>query len=200
MTVLDRAASTRWRTVDIVVASTVAVAFGVVFWAWTHLWNGAEGAFAAFPPARALLYGVWLVPGVLGALIIRKPGAAVYTELVAAIVSALLGSTWGTSEIVYGFFEGLAPEAVFALRRYRSWGRVAAVVAGAAAGAAAAVLDLLVYRYYPSWSGGDQVAFALITIASCAAIAGFGSWLLVRALAGTGVLAPFAAGRDQRRV
>jgi energy-coupling factor transport system substrate-specific component len=202
MTVLDRRGATgsRWRTVDIVVASTLAVAFGVVFWAWGHLWNAAEPAFAGFPPARAVMYGVWLLPGVLGALIIRKPGAAVYTELVAAIVSALLGSSWGLSVVVYGVMQGLAPEAVFALRRYRHWDRATAVLAGAAAGAAAAVLDLLVYRYYPDWASGDQAAFAGLVIASSALIAGLGAWLLVRALAATGVLAPFAAGRDQRLV
>jgi energy-coupling factor transport system permease protein len=30
-------ASSSWRTVDIVVASAVGVAFGVVFWAWGNL-------------------------------------------------------------------------------------------------------------------------------------------------------------------
>jgi energy-coupling factor transport system substrate-specific component len=31
-------------------------------------------------------------------------------------------------------------------------------------------------------------------------LAGLGSWLLVRALARTGVLSPFGSGRDQARV
>ena len=34
----------RWRTIDIVIASIVAVAFGVIFWAWNLLWNGPLGA------------------------------------------------------------------------------------------------------------------------------------------------------------
>ncbi len=55
----------RWRTVDIVVASVIAAAFGVVFWAWNLLWNASGAAFAFFPPAQAVLYGVWLLPGVL---------------------------------------------------------------------------------------------------------------------------------------
>ena len=54
-----------WRTVDIVVAAVLAVAFGVVFWAWGNLWNTTSGAFTAFPPAQAFMYGIWLVPGVL---------------------------------------------------------------------------------------------------------------------------------------
>jgi len=90
---------TSWRTVDIVVASAIAVAFGVVFWGWGQLWNTTQSAFVGFPPAQGFMYGVWLMPAVLGALVIRKPGAAVYTELVAAIVSALLGTAWGLSVV-----------------------------------------------------------------------------------------------------
>ena len=58
-------ATNRWRTVDIVVASIIAVAFGVVFWAWDS--SGPPGrSVRVFPPAQALLYGVWLLPAVLG--------------------------------------------------------------------------------------------------------------------------------------
>ena len=85
----------RWRTVDIVVASVIAVAFGVIFWAWGLLWSATEGAFAFFPPAQTLLYGVWLMPAVLGALVIRKPGAALFTETVAAPCPRCSAAQWG---------------------------------------------------------------------------------------------------------
>ena len=101
-TVEAPAAASSWRTVDIVVASAIAVAFGVVFWAWGQLWNSTQAAFTGFPPAQAFMYGVWLVPGVLGPLVIRKRGAAVFCALVAAIVSALLGTPWGLSVVLYG--------------------------------------------------------------------------------------------------
>ena len=54
----------RWRTIDIVIASIIAVAFGVIFWAWGLLWNGPADAIPL--PGRAVIYGVWLVPAVLG--------------------------------------------------------------------------------------------------------------------------------------
>src|SRR5258706_3503888 len=38
----------RWRTVDIVVAAVIAVAFGVVFYAWDQLWGGIDTAFGGF--------------------------------------------------------------------------------------------------------------------------------------------------------
>ena len=191
-------ASARWRTVDIVVASALGVAFGVVFWAWNTLWNGLEGAFAGFPPGRAFLYGMWMVPAVLGPLVIRKRGAAVYVELVASVVSALLGSPWGLYVVAYGLIQGAAGELVFALTLYRSWRLPTAVLAGAAAGAAAALMDLAFY--YPDWSGAWQLTYGVLVFVSAAVVAGGGSWLLVRALARTGVLSPFPSGADQARV
>jgi energy-coupling factor transport system permease protein len=195
--VADRATAS-WRTVDVVVASAIAVAFGVVFWAWNTLWNTSASAFTGFPPAQGFMYGVWLVPGVLGALVIRKRGAAIFTELVAAIVSSLLGTPWGLGVIAYGLVEGAAPELVFAFVLYRSWRLPTAVAAGAVAGAAAALLDIVFY--YEAWSGPCQLTYTGLLVVSSAVIAGVGSWLLVRALARTGVLAPFASGADQARV
>jgi energy-coupling factor transport system permease protein len=191
-------ASARWRTVDIVVASALGVAFGVVFWAWNTLWNGLEGAFAGFPPGRAFLYGMWMVPAVLGPLVIRKRGAAVYVELVASVVSALLGSPWGLYVVAYGLIQGAAGELAFALTLYRSWRLPTAVLAGAAAGVAAALMDLAFY--YPDWSAAWQLTYGVLVVVSAAVVAGGGSWLLVRALARTGVLSPFPSGAEQARV
>jgi energy-coupling factor transport system substrate-specific component len=185
----------RWRTVDVLVASVIAVAGGVVFWAWDQLWYATTAAFGAFPPAHAVFYGIWLAPGVLGALVIRKPGAALYTELVASIVEALLGSSWGLSVVIYGFFQGLAPELVFLVLTYRSWRLPTAAVAGALAGLAAACLDLV--YYYSAWVADWKLAYIVIVMASSTVMAGFGSWWLVRALARTGVLQPFASGRRE---
>jgi energy-coupling factor transport system substrate-specific component len=141
---------------------------------------------------------MWLVPAILGALVVRKRGAALFTELVASLVSAVLGTSWGLFVLAYGLVEGAAAELVFALALYRSWRLPVALGAGAAAGGAAALLDLAFY--YPDWAGDWQVVYAALVVASSTLLAGLGSWLLVRALARTGVLAPFGSGRDQARV
>src|SRR5207247_11293147 len=99
----------QWRTVDIVVAAAIAVAFGVVFWVWNQVWAAATPAFTAVPPAQNIIYGVWLVPAVLAGLIIRKPGAALFTELVAASVSAVRGSESPLGHPLPGALPGLAP-------------------------------------------------------------------------------------------
>jgi len=190
---VDAPRSRRWRTVDIVVASVIAVAGGVVFWGWSQLWTTTSPAFAGFPPAQAVMYGIWLAPGVLGGLVIRKPGAALFTELVASILEALLGSAWGLSVIAYGLAEGFAPELVFAIFAYRAWRLPVSILAGAAAGLAAAILDLV--YYYGTWRNDWKLTYVVLVMSSSTVIAGIGSAYLVKALARTGVLQPFASGR-----
>jgi energy-coupling factor transport system permease protein len=191
----------RWRTVDILVASVIAVAFGVVFWAWQLLWNATMPAFGFFPPAQALLYGVWLLPAVLGGLVIRKPGAALYCETVAAIVSALLGSVWAATVIPQGLLQGVGAELAFAAFRYRSYRLQVAVLAGALAGLAAAIWDQIYYYAAAEYSvTAFRIPFFLITVLSAAVIAGAGGWALTRALAGTGALDRFPVGRERAAV
>ena len=186
----------RWRTIDIVIASVIAVAFGVIFWAWNTVWSVTEGAFAFFPPAQALLYGIWLMPAVLSGLIIRKPGAALYTELVAAIISALLGNAWGATVIPQGLIQGLGAEIAFAALRYRSFRLPVALFAGGLTGLSAALYDFFVWNTeYALWD--YRIPYAACTIVSGTVLAGLGGWALVRALAPTGVLDRFGAGRER---
>lgn len=185
----------RWRVVDIVVASVIGVTAGVVFLVWNIASSPATAPLeAALPGLQALGHGVWLFAGVLTALVIRKPGAAIYGETLAAVVSALIGNQWGPLTIVQGLVQGLGAELVFAIFLYVNWRLGAAVLAGAGAGIAMVAFDLVV------WYPGADVTFATVYaasgIVSGAVIAGVLSWLLVRGLAKTGVLSRFASGRD----
>lgn len=186
----------RWRTVDIVVAAVVAVAFGVVFVGWNALWSVTGPAFAFFPPAQAVIYGMWLLPGVLGGYLIRKPGAALFTELVAAFVSTIPGGPWnGGLILVWGLCQGLLAELVFLGFRYRVWRVGVVALAAVAAALWPAVADVVFY--YPMWATGWQVAYGAIVATSSLVIGTTLTIGLVRALAKTGVLAPFSAGREQ---
>ena len=192
----DAAARTsRWRTVDIIVTAVLGVAFGVVFWAWGLLWAAVGTAFTAFPPGQAFMYGVWLLPAVLAPLVVRKPGAGLFAELVAGIVSALLGSAWGTLTIVYGLLQGAAGELGYAVFGWRRFGWLQAALSAALAGAMAAVLDLV--NYYPDWTGGWKSTYVALIVVSTVAIAGVGGMALTRALAASGALSSFASGRTR---
>ncbi|WP_422747578.1 ECF transporter S component [Mycobacterium sp. WMMD1722] len=193
------AAPRRWRVIDIVVASVLAVASGLVFVLWNIASNplGAPLA-AAVPGLQALLGGGWLFAGVLVGLVIRKPGAALYGELVAATVSALVGNQWGLLTLESGLVQGLAAELVFALFLYRRFTLPVAVLAGGTAGVAMAVNDLILW--YPGSGTPFALAYTVAGVLSGMVVAGALSWFVVKALAGTGALSRFESGRmGQRR-
>jgi energy-coupling factor transport system substrate-specific component len=188
----------RWRIVDIVVASVLGVAFGVLFAAWNNfVWPTISAPLSA-TPTTPLLAGVWLLPAVVGALVVRKPGAAFYTELLAATVSMFFGSAWGLSVFMSGVWQGLGAELVFAALAYRRWGLGAALLAGGGAGVAMGVYETIVY--YPGLDATWKAAYIGSAIATGVVVAGGLGWLLVRSLARTGVLAPFASGRAQAEI
>lgn len=191
----------RWRTVDIIVASVIAAVFGLIYWGWDNASTAMGAAFTWFPPSAGVIAGVWWMAGVIGGLVIRKPGAAIYTETLAAIFSALVAVQWsGTSIVVYGLIQGLGAELAFLLVRYRSFRLPVALLAGFGAAIAEGVLDLWIYDYYPNFGTGWQLAYLGVLALSGVVIAGFVSWLIVRSLAATGVLSPFASGREQKLV
>jgi energy-coupling factor transport system substrate-specific component len=182
-----------WRVVDIVVASVVAVAVGVVFFAWSAGYSGVSLLTGAFPPLMGLYTGGWLIAGVLGGLIIRKPGAAIYCEVLAAAVSALLGTQFGLLVLLSGVLQGLGAELVFLLFRYRRWNLGVALLAGLGSGIALSVSENVLYNTL--WALDYQLLYVLFASISGVLIAGLLSWLAVRGLAKTGVLSSFASGR-----
>ncbi|WP_244255767.1 ECF transporter S component [Rathayibacter sp. VKM Ac-2760] len=188
----------RWRVVDIVVASVVAVAAGIVFWAWGIATNVLGVALDFLPGLGGLLGGGWLFAGVLGGLIIRKPGAALYTEMLAAVVSALIGTQWGFTVLLSGLVQGLGAEIVLALFLYRSGRPLVAMLAGAGAGLALAVNDLL--GYYAGVDDLFRTVYVVTSLISGAVLAGLLPWFAVRGLAASGALDRFVSGREGRVV
>ena len=187
-----------YRTIDLVTITTLAVAFGVIFWGWGKLYEPLSGlAVFSYPPSSALLAGPWLIAGVVGGLIIRKPGAAFATEFLAAAVSTFIvgGTQWGFSVFASGFWQGLGAEVIFLLFFYRRFG----VAIAAAAGVLAAVFES-VYEwnsYWTDWDMGYKLAYMGFFAVSGAVIAGIGGWALTTGLAKAGVLDAFPAGREQ---
>jgi energy-coupling factor transport system permease protein len=184
----------RWRVVDIVVASVLATAAGLIFVLWNIASNPISAPLGAvLPGLQALLGGGWLFAGVLTALVIRKPGAAVYGELVAASISALVGNQWGVLTLESGLVQGLGAELVFAVFLYRRWGLPTAVLSGSVAGIALAINDLILW--YPGSAAGFAAVYVISAILSGGVVAGLLSWVVVKNLAKTGVLSRFASGR-----
>ena len=180
---------TRWRTRDIVIAAVIGVAFGVVFWAWGLAWSALDPVFAFAPVVKDLFYAVWLVPAVLAPYIIRKPGAALFAEVVAASVSAILGSQWGVDTLLSGALQGGAAELVFAFTLYRSWSFPVLAMAAVASAAAAWLHDWVLY--YPEVDPTLQLLRGLMMGISAVVIVAGGTVALTRSLRQAGVLEGF---------
>lgn len=188
----------RWRIVDIVVASVIGVACGFLFLAWNVGYLGPKALLEPLLPGmQGLLDGPWLIAGVLGGLIIRKAGAAIYVETIAAVVSALAGAQWGGFlTIEAGLVQGLGAELIFLLFAYRVWKLPVAMLAGAGAALLGGVNNMIL------WFAGADAAFTVIylisTVVSGAVLAGALGWVLARGLAATGALDRFGSGREVR--
>ena len=187
-----------WRGVDLITAAMLAVAFGVMFWGFdTFIYPIFDTATKGFPPAGELALGVWLLPAVVGALVIRRPGAALFTELVAANIELLLGNRWGAAVLLSALLQGLGVELAVALFRHRRFGVVVAVLGGVLA----AVFEIVFYEwhsYVAEFSAARKVIYLVCGMVSGAVIAGVGGWALVRALARTGALNAFPPGQEVR--
>ncbi len=184
-----------WRIVDIVVAALIAVAGGIIFWAWSQGANVISTPLnAIYPPLTGLYAGGWLIPAVLGMLIIRKPGAALFCEAVAATGELIMGSQYGTTVLISGIVQGLGAELVFAAFRYKKFNFPTALLAGAGAGLFGALNDsFMPWGWNIAYGAGDKLVYVLLMALSGAVIAGALSWLATRGLAKTGVLSSFAS-------
>ena len=197
-TTSKRGFDVRYRTIDLVTIATLGVAFGVIFWGWGKLYEPLSTvAVFSFPPSTALLAGVWLTAGVVGGLIVRKPGAAFATEFIAAAVSTVVigGTQWGVSVLASGFFQGLGAELIFLLFFYKRFNLVVAALAGASAAAFGAVYEWT--SYYSFYDLGYKLAHLGFFVLSGIVVAGIGGFYLVQALAKAGVLDAFPVGREQ---
>jgi energy-coupling factor transport system permease protein len=196
-TILATRPLARWRTIDLLTCAFVGVAFGVAYWAWDLVYGVPSGALTlVFPPLVGLAGGPWLMAGVVGGLVVRRPGAAFFAELVAAVVEGLLGNKWGASTMISGALQGLGAEIAFAVLAYASFGLGAAVLAGALAAPLEALYEW--YAYWTDWDMGYKVAYLAIFTVSGAVIAGGLGWLLVRGLARAGALNALPPGQEIR--
>lgn len=195
---MNKSAQSAWRLIDLVTLAILAAAFGVAFWGFdVFVYPLTSTIGNIYPPLSELQLGVWMIPAVFGMLLVRKPGAALYAELIAATLETVLGGNpWSWTNLLSGFCQAAGVEIVFLAVAYRTFN-----VALAALGAALSAVFEVIYEYFawvPEYSLEQKVVYLICGVVSAALIAGVGSWYLVRALAATGALNAFAAGREAR--
>lgn len=186
-----------WRTVDILTIAFLGAAMGIAYWAWGQVYQAPATALGSlFPPLQGVTGAPWLMAGVVGGLVVRRPGAALACEVIAALVEMLPGTQWGTATFVSGVLQGAGAELGFLLLGYASFGLGAAMLAGALAAPFEVVYEWFVY--WTDWTWGWKLAYGAILVVAGAVIAGGVGWLLTRALARAGALGAFPAGQELR--
>ena len=177
-----RKPNVKWRVVDIVVAAIVAVASGVIFWAWDFIYAVPTALFDSLTPGLGgLFHFMWLFAGPLVAIIIRKPGAAFFGETIAAVIETLLGNPFGVAHaLLIGMAQGLGAEIGFAVFAYRKWNLLTVTLAGALTGLS---------------NGLYEWVFTVCCVISGAVFGGALMWFVQKALAKTGVLDRFESGK-----
>ncbi|MSS44805.1 ABC transporter permease [Cutibacterium sp. WCA-380-WT-3A] len=190
------ALAVRYRTIDIVTPVMIAVAFGVIFLGYGAVYSLLAPATKVYPPVEGLLAGVWFLPALLAGLIVRKPGAALLSEVLAAAIEAALGGQWAIGTLISGIVQGLPMELCLLIVAYRKAGPKLAMVAGALTGFAEAIYERL--AYYPMFRASDTIVYFVFMIVSGALLGGLVAWGIVRSLAAAGALNPFAVSRELR--
>lgn len=185
-----------WSTRDAVLVAVLAVVFGFLYMQWLPVWLLARGVGAQV--GQEALFGFWLAGGVLSAYIIRRPGAALVGEFMASLAEVLFGAAAGTPLLITGVMQGLGAEAVFGLRRWRSFSTVTVLIAGAVTALVALPWNWYRLGYFEL----DQrflLLLGVVRILSGAVLGGLFPKLLGDALARTGVLSGFAIGRTRQQ-
>lgn len=184
-----------WRTIDLMTTAVIGVVFGVAYWGWSAAYTGLYSPLSsALGPSIGLLGGPWLIAGVVGGLVVRRPGAALFAELLAAAVEALMGNEWGWATLISGGLQGLGVEVALAIFVFRRFGWPVAALGGALA----AVFETA-YEWHAYWQGTTldfKLAYLFFFALSGAVVAGLGGWALTRALAATGSIDALGAGRE----
>lgn len=179
----------RWRVIDITVTAVIGVASGVLFWLWDLVCTVPLAIFSSVSPGfEGLLNGFWLFAGPLAAIIVRKPGAALFAETVGAFVELTLGNQWGVgASFVIGILQGLAAELAFAFFAYRVWNLMTVMLSGALSGVACGAYYWVTNPGWGTVRASIYVGTSIIGGTICGAVV----WLLCRAIARTGALASF---------
>ncbi len=191
----SRRALEGWRTVEVVLVANLALVFGLLFLGWAVVWDLAKPLNAILPGLRDAVYGFWFIAAVLGAYIVRKPGAAIATETLAAAAEFLAGGEWGLTLLLSGLVQGGMAELVFALTGYRRFDLPTLMAAGAAAGVGSLVVDYLFwYSDKAPWVLGLMLVFRIL---SGAILGGWLAKVIGDALHRAGALGAFAIAQEE---
>jgi energy-coupling factor transport system substrate-specific component len=188
-------AQNAWTMRETLIVAVLGAVFGVLYLGWVQVWLILQAVFG--PVTMDVVMGFWFIVSIIAAAIIRKPGVALVSEVMAAAVQVLLGSPAGLLLLLTGLVQGAGAEAVFAATRWRRYTLPVLMAAGMGAAFFSFVYTWIRFDY-GSLAPGLLVTMFVLRMASGALLAGLlGHWI-VKALYRTGVLSGLAIDRDTR--
>lgn len=187
----------KWRPVDIAVGAALGAACGVIFWGFNFAYMPISSVLGAVLPGLAsVTHAMWYFSGTLALLILRKPGAAMYVNVVGTLVETVIGSQYGVGfVIVSALLQGLFAEIPFALTRYRVFNLPVSIASGLLV-ALEYGLYLLFFRYQGvSIMSPRGIVHMISELTGGAILSGVMPWFLMLGLVRTGALDRLASGR-----
>lgn len=188
-------ANRAWTLKETLIVAVLGAAFAVLYLAWVQVWLILQALFG--PVTMDVVMGFWFVVSVIAAAIVRKPGVALVSELIAAGVQILLGSPAGLLLLLTGAVQGAGAELVFALTGWRNYRLPVLMAAGVGAAVASFAYTWIRFNY----GALDPSLVAVMFVLRClsgALLGGFVGYLVVEALYRTGALTGLAIDHDRR--
>ena len=185
----------RWTLRETLVIAVLGVVFAVLYLGWVQVWLIAQAIFGAV--TMDVVMGFWFVASIVAAAIIRKPGVAFTSEVLAGGVEILLGSPAGLLLLVSGAVQGAGAEVVFAATRWRNYSLPVLMAAGVGAAIFSFAYTWIRFNY-GALQPGLLIAMFVLRCLSGALLGGALGHVIVEALYKTGALAGLAIDYDKR--
>jgi energy-coupling factor transport system substrate-specific component len=184
-----------WSLREILITVVIGSAFAVLYMAWVQVWLVAQALLGAV--TMDVVMGFWFVASIVAAAIIRKPGVALLSEVLAAGVEILLGSPGGLILLLSGAVQGAGAEAVFAITRWRNYSLPVLMAAGVGAAVFSFVYTWIRFNY-GALQPGLLIGMFALRVLSGAVLGGWLGHVIVEALYKTGALAGLAIDHEKR--
>ena len=193
------AAKCGWKLQEVIFVAMLCVVFGVVYLAATYLSTGLVAVFTPMgigPMGYEVVFGVWFMVSTLAPYIIQRPGVAIVSEIIAAVIEVLLGNMFGPMVIVTGIVQGVGAEAAFAIGRYKSYTMRDMLLASVLC-CVVSFLWSFIRSGYLAFSVPVLVLFFVVRLVSSVVFAGLLSKAIGDGLAKTGLIKGYALGRSR---
>lgn len=184
-----------WSLREILIVAVLGAVFGALYLGWVQIWLIAQALFGAV--TMDVVMGFWFIVSIIAAAIIRKPGVAIISEVLAALTEILLGSPAGLMLLLSAFIQGAGAEIVFAATGWRNYRLPVLMTAGIGAAVFSFIYTWFLFNY-SALAPGLLIAMFVLRCLSGALLAGLLGHVIVEALYRTGVLSGLTIDHDRR--